>query len=92
MGIYSNMILEGVELVWARKGNQLVRKFRCKSGPRAGRIVNSVVDCNKPLDVIKKETLKITKAKKGKLMQKRSKKTKAKNQISKKMTKLNRGK
>ena len=35
------------QLVWARKGNKIVRKFRCSVGQRKGRVVSDPSQCAK---------------------------------------------
>ena len=52
--------LEG--LVWTRQGGKQVRKYRCTSGVRKGRVLANPASCNKPIDVSKGVTLKKTKA------------------------------
>tara|TARA_Y200000002_G_C22658923_1_gene654798 strand:+ start:1265 stop:1573 length:309 start_codon:yes stop_codon:yes gene_type:complete len=58
--------LEG--LVWTRQGGKQVRKYRCTSGVRKGRVLANPASCNKPIDVAKSATIKRTKgAKPGKI-------------------------
>ena len=52
-------------MVWSRQGGKQVRKYRCTSGVRKGRVMASPASCNKPLDVSKGQTLKKTKASKA---------------------------
>ena len=39
------IISEGVVQIWSRTGGKMVRKYRCTSGPRKGRIVASPGEC-----------------------------------------------
>lgn len=75
--------------VWARRGNKVVRKTRCMSGPRKGRVVSSPSQCNKPKDVKKSQVMKKTKAQKGYRMAKKARKTKRLNPVSKRLGKMN---
>lgn len=75
--------------VWARSGKQVVRKYRCSGGKRHGRVVSSPSQCYAPIDVKKKLKLKQTKAKKGKIMTRKARKTKRVNVASKRVQKLN---
>jgi hypothetical protein len=77
------------QLVWARKGNKISRKFRCSVGQRAGRVVSNPSQCSKPIDIKKRMTLKKTKARIGGRMQKRAQRTKKFNPASKAVQRLN---
>jgi hypothetical protein len=41
----------GEKQVWAKAGQKVVRKYRCSSGRRAGRVVASPAQCFAPIDV-----------------------------------------
>lgn len=77
------------QLVWARKGNKISRKFRCSVGQRAGRVVSNPSQCSKPIDIKKRMTLRKTKARMGTRMQKRAQRTKKFNPASKAVQRLN---
>jgi hypothetical protein len=77
------------QLVWARKGNKLVRKFRCSVGQRKGRVVSDPSQCSKPIDLKKRLTLRKTKAKMGARIAKKANRTKRMNPASKAVQKLN---
>jgi hypothetical protein len=77
------------KLVWARKGKQLTRKFRCTVGKRAGRVVSNPTQCSAPFDLKKRFTLKRTKAIKGARMARKAKRTKKFNPASRMVQKLN---
>lgn len=83
-------ITENVTQIWARKGNKNVRKYRCTSGSRKGRIVSKPSTCTAPKNFKKAQTLKKTKAKRGGLMKHYSSRTKKYNKASKRLTTLNR--
>ena len=77
------------QLVWARKGNQLTRKFRCVVGQRAGRLVSKPGQCSAPINLKARLTLKRTKARMGKRMAKKAQRTKRFNPASKALKRLN---
>jgi hypothetical protein len=77
--------------VWARKGTSLVRKYRCTSGTRNGRIVAEPTQCFAPIDVKQRALMKRTRARLGKKMARKAKKTKRTNPASIRLSKgLNR--
>lgn len=85
--------VEGVmeaKMVWAKRGSKIVRKVRCTSGPRKGRMVSNAGQCSKPINLKKRMTLKKTKARMGKRMTRRAARTKRRNPISKRVARLNR--
>ena len=75
---------------WARSGKKVVRKYRCSGGPRKGRIVASVSQCFAAPDVKKRMTLKRTKARLGKRLARKAKKTKRINPASRRVQAMNR--
>tara|TARA_R110000868_G_scaffold355613_1_gene617166 strand:+ start:9117 stop:9404 length:288 start_codon:yes stop_codon:yes gene_type:complete len=77
------------QLVWARKGTKLVRKYRCSVGQRKGRVVSDPAQCSKPIDIKKRMTLRKTKARMGGRMAKKSNRTKRMNPASKAVQRLN---
>ena len=77
-------------MVWAKRGSKIVRKVRCTSGPRKGRMVSNAGQCSKPINLKKRMTLKKTRAKMGKRMARRAARTKRRNPVSKRVAKLNR--
>jgi len=78
------------KMAWSRRGNKVVRKYRCTSGVRKGRIVSNAAQCGKPIDMKKRMSLKRTKAKFGSRMARKSKKTKRVNPASKRLKTMNR--
>lgn len=83
-------IVVETKLVWARRGNTVKRKIRCVAGPRKGRVVSDPKQCNAPIDVKKRASLKRTKLAKGLRMTRKAKRTKRYNPVSKRVKALNR--
>ena len=75
--------------VWARKGNKVVRKYRCTGGLRQGRVVADPTQCFKAIDVKKRASMKKTRARLGGKMARKAKKTKRVNPASKLLRRLN---
>lgn len=88
--IISEETIEEAKLVYARKGKQVVRKYRCSSGRLKGKTVANPSACFKPVDIKKRFTLARTKAKMGSRMARKSKMTKRMNPASKRLKSLNR--
>ena len=78
------------KLAWAKRGNKVVRKFRCTAGPRQGRIVKDIGQCFAAPDVKRRQRLKLTKARLGAKMTRKAKGTKRVNPASKRVKALNR--
>tara|TARA_Y100000385_G_C12998403_1_gene595995 strand:+ start:447 stop:743 length:297 start_codon:yes stop_codon:yes gene_type:complete len=74
---------------WARSGKKVVRKFRCSSGPRKGRVVAKMAQCYAAPDVKKRMAFKKIKARLGSRMIRKAKKTKRINPASKRVQSLN---
>ena len=62
--------------VWAKRGQKIVRKYRCTSGPRKNRTVTDIGQCFAPPDVARRNRLKLTKARLGAKMTRKAKRTK----------------
>jgi len=77
------------KMAWAKRGNKVVRKFRCSAGPRTGRIVSDIGQCFAAPDVKKRVRLKLTKARLGARMARKAKKTKRVSAASKRVKALN---
>jgi hypothetical protein len=75
--------------VWARSGSKTVRKFRCSAGPRKGRVVAQMSQCFAAPDIKKRVTLKRTKARLGKKMARKARRTKRINPASRRVAALN---
>ena len=81
-------LLEATQ-VWSKKGAKSVRKYRCTSGVRKGRVMSSPAACNKPLDIHKSKTFKQTKSQKLPQIKFKSGITKRSNPASKRNFRLN---
>lgn len=75
--------------VWARSGKNVVRKYRCTSGRRKGRVVAKMAQCFAAPDLKKSKTLKVTKARLGPRLARKIKRTKKINPASKRVQSLN---
>jgi len=75
--------------VWARKGSQIVRKYKCTNSRRKGRVVSEPSQCFAPIDVKKKMNLKKIKNRLGTRLIRKSKKTKRVNPASKRIQTMN---
>jgi len=58
-------IEEAISQIWSRKGSKSVRKYRCTSGPRKGRIVAKASTCNAPKSLKTSFKMKKTRRAKG---------------------------
>ena len=76
-------------MAWAKRGNKVVRKFRCTSGRRKSRIVSSPAQCIAAPDLKKRIKLKMTRLRLGARMARKAKKTKRVNPASKRVAALN---
>lgn len=76
-------------VAWAKRGNTVVRKYRCTTGPRQGRIVKDIGQCSAAPDIAKRNRLKITKARLGARMSRKAKRTKRTNPASIRAKNLN---
>lgn len=77
------------QLVWARKGNKVSKKYRCSVGQRAGRLVSNPSQCSAPIDIKKRLTLRKTKARMGARMARKAQRTKKFNPASRALKRLN---
>jgi hypothetical protein len=75
--------------VWARRGKEVVRKYRCQGGRRNGRIVAKMAQCYAAPDAKKRARLKVMKAKLGSRIAKKTKRTKRINPASIRVQRLN---
>jgi len=76
--------------VWARKGKSVVRKYRCGTGRRKGRVVTKMSQCFAPLDIKQSARFKRLKQRLGSRMARKAKRTKRVNPASKRLKSLNR--
>jgi len=82
-------IEEGGSPAWRSSGRKPKMKFRCTSGPRAGRVVSDLRQCGEHPDPAKAAKFRLTKAKKGARMARKSKRTKKVSPMSKIIAQLN---
>ena len=80
---------EGYVQIAGRSGNKIVRKYRCTSGTRRGRIVSKPGTCSAPKNVRSSISMKKTRRKAGSLMTARSQRTKTSLKTTKRLNKLN---
>ena len=77
-------------VAWRRGSNKRIKpKFRCSSGPRAGRVVSDLAQCGEHPNPAKAAKMKLTRARTKVRAAKRSKKTKRVNPFSKLIQALN---
>ena len=81
--------LEEHKMIWSRSGNKLKLKYRCASGPKAGRIVPDPSACAAPKDLAKSAQMKRTRATTKVRAARKAKKTKRVNPASKILARLN---
>ena len=81
-------LLEATQ-VWSKSGGKSVRKYRCTSGVRKGRVMASPASCNKPISVSKSVNFKKTKKAKQPSMSYKSSIAKRSNPASVRARKLN---
>lgn len=77
------------KLVYARKGSKIVKKYRCTSGKRKGKLVSTPQGCFGPIDIKKKMRMRRLRKQKERSIALRTKRTKAMNPISKQVARLN---
>jgi hypothetical protein len=86
--VFAEEILDEKQ-IWGRKGIQVVRKYRCTSGQRKGRIVAKPDQCYKPINIKARIRMKQLRARKGSVMVRRAKRTKRSNPASRRLRVLN---
>jgi len=80
---------EGYVQIAGRSGNKIVRKYRCTSGSRRGRIVSKPSTCTAPVNVTSKQNIKKAKRRKGAVMTIKSNRTKRARKTAKRLGVLN---
>ena len=75
--------------VWSKSGKTSVRKDRCTSGVRKGRVMASPAACSKPLDITKSKSFKQTRSTQAPTMKFKSKIAKKSNPASNRNIRLN---
>jgi hypothetical protein len=86
--LYEEPVIE--KQVWARSGKKVVRKYRCTTGRRKGRVVSKMSQCYAPLDIKQSVRFKQAKRKLGNRMSRKARRTKRTNPASKRLKQLNR--
>lgn len=84
-----DVIMETTKRIWARKGRKVLKKFRCMTGRKKGRIVNSPADCGTVVDLKKRQNFKRIKAAKGERIKRKTLRTKKYNPASLRVQKMN---
>lgn len=82
-------IEESYVQIMGRKDGKNVRKYRCTSGTRKGRIVASPTTCTAPRNVKKSSTMKTTKRKQGSIIAMKTGRRRATGAASQRLNKLN---
>lgn len=77
------------KLVYARRGNSIVKKYRCTTGKRKGKLVSTPQGCFGPIDLKKRMRMKRLRKQKAKIMAYRTQRTKSYNPVSKQIVRLN---
>lgn len=76
-------------IAWKKRGNKIIRQYRCVSGRRKGRVVASPAQCFKPIDLKKRASLRKTKMRMGSKATRKSNRTKKFNPVSKRVKSMN---
>lgn len=82
-------LFEAPTIVWGKRGGKMVRKYRCTSGQRKGRVVAKASTCSAPKNVSKSASFKKTRTKLAKPIAIKSSRTKRANKVSKRIARLN---
>lgn len=83
------VVCEKTTIAWARKGNKVVKKYRCPFGRRKGKVVSNLSACSAPRNLTKSIAAKRTRAKKGAIMNRKARRTKRFNPVSKRIKAMN---
>ena len=87
----TSVVDEGATPIFGKTGNKVVRKFRCTSGARKGRIVAKPGTCTAPANVKAMQQMKKTRRAKGATPGIKAARTKRTSPASQKLTRLNVG-
>lgn len=82
-------VITEARMVWRKSGKTIKRGVRCTSGRRKGRVVSTASQCSAPVNIKKRMTLKKTKAKFGKRIARKARRTKRINPVSRRLRLLN---
>ena len=75
--------------VWAKSGTKVVRKYRCTSGQRKGRVVKVASQCFAAPNMKARMSMKRTRARLGARMARKARRTKRTNPASIALSRLN---
>ena len=87
--IITDIIDEGAIQIFGRKKGKVVRKYRCTSGQKKGRIVAKPQTCSNPIRVSSRISMKKAKARRSPLIKIKSRYTKRMSPTSRRLTRLN---
>jgi hypothetical protein len=79
---FAEIVQEAVSQIWSRSGTKSVRKYRCTSGPRKGRIVAKASTCNAPKQLATSQRMKQTRRSQGQSIKIKTRRTKKFNPAS----------
>ena len=82
-------VTEGFTPAYSKSGQKTVRKYRCTSGPRKGRIVAKAATCTAPINIKAKQSMKKTRAKTKSQAAAKTKRTKKFNPTSLRVRRIN---
>ncbi len=85
----NEIIPEGAIQIFGRSKGKVVRKYRCTSGQKKGRIVAKPQTCSNPIRVSSRISIKKAKARKSPLIKIKSRYTKRMSPTSRRLTRLN---
>ena len=80
---------EGYVQIAGRSGNKIVRKYRCTTGKRRGRIVSKPSTCTAPKNVRSSINIKKAKRRKGSVMKIKAARTKRARKTTQRLKNLN---
>ena len=89
--LYNFSIDEGVTTIFGKTGNKVVRKYRCTSGTRKGRIVAKPATCNAPKNMKGIKHTQTDPTQEGSVISTKASRTKRTNPASQKLKRLNTG-
>lgn len=87
--MYLREITEGVVGTWGKSGNRTVRKYRCTSGPRKGRVVSKPSTCSAPKNITRSVATKKSRRRAGSKYKVKVARTRRTNPASMRLKKLN---
>ena len=82
-------LIEGAKMVWRRKGNKVVKGYRCTTGRKKGRLVDTPADCSKTIDLKKRFKMKKMLQQKGTRIRRKAIRTKKRNPVSMRLQRMN---